>query len=103
MPSYGMTECMPISSPPVGYNPDRPGTSGQIVGPMCQIQNGNGEEMLRGEDHVGDIRVKGHPVMHAYENNPEETAKNFHNGWFKTGICTWTTTATSTSPAARRR
>ena len=43
MPSYGMTECMPISSPPVGYNLDRPGTSGQIVGPMCQIQNGNGE------------------------------------------------------------
>ena len=26
MPSYGMTECMPISSPPVGYSLERPGS-----------------------------------------------------------------------------
>jgi acyl-coenzyme A synthetase/AMP-(fatty) acid ligase len=39
MPSYGMTEVMPISSPPVGYNLDRPGTSGQIIGPKCTIRD----------------------------------------------------------------
>ena len=85
MPSYGMTECMPISSPPVGYNLDRPGTSGQIVGPQCAILDANGERLPFGEDHVGQICVKGHPVMHAYENNPEATAESFINGWFKTG------------------
>lgn len=28
LPSYGMTECMPISSPPLTYNLERTGTSG---------------------------------------------------------------------------
>ena len=87
MPSYGMTECMPISSPPVGYNLDRPGSSGQIVGPRCTIRDAaSGDEAPSGT--VGEICVSGHPVMRAYENNPEETAKNFigpGKAWFKTG------------------
>ncbi len=29
LPSYGMTECMPISAPPINYTLDRPGTSGR--------------------------------------------------------------------------
>ena len=29
--SYGMTECMPITSPPLDYQLDRPGTSGRAV------------------------------------------------------------------------
>ena len=41
--------------------------------------------MPYGEDHVGQICVQGHPVMRAYENNPEATAESFINGWFKTG------------------
>jgi len=84
MPSYGMTECMPISSPPVGYNLDRPGTSGQVVGPRCSIRDAaTGEELPA--NTVGEICVSGHPVMRAYENNPEETKKNFIGEWFKTG------------------
>ena len=51
----------------------------------CQIQDGDGKQQPFGEEHVGHIMVKGHPVMLAYENNPEETAKNFLNGWFDTG------------------
>ena len=31
LPSYGMTECMPISSPPHTYQLDKPGTSGMFV------------------------------------------------------------------------
>lgn len=31
--SYGMTECMPISSPPQNYSLDPTGTSGKAVGP----------------------------------------------------------------------
>merc|ERR550514_1191196 len=45
MPSYGMTECMPISSPPVGFALDKVGSSGQIVGPRCSIRDTtSGEE-----------------------------------------------------------
>ncbi|KAJ5929825.1 NRPS-like protein biosynthetic cluster [Penicillium verhagenii] len=33
LPSYGMTECMPIAAPPKDYTLDRHGTSGRIVGP----------------------------------------------------------------------
>lgn len=64
MPSYGMTECMPIASPPVGFNLEKPGSSGQIVGPRCQIQDDEGIEKPLGE--VGHIMVKGHPVMHHF-------------------------------------
>merc|ERR1719502_410895 len=39
LPSYGMTECMPISTPPNDYKLDRPGTSGVAVGPELLIAN----------------------------------------------------------------
>ena len=81
-PAFG-AQCMPISSPPVGYDLERPGTSGQIVGPRCQIQDGDGRQLPNGE--VGEIMVQGHPVTLGYENNEEENAKNFIKGWFKTG------------------
>ena len=34
LPSYGMTECMPIASPPVTYKLERPGCSGVACGPV---------------------------------------------------------------------
>jgi len=37
--SYGMTECMPISSPPQNYALDPTGTSGKAVGPDILICN----------------------------------------------------------------
>ena len=39
LPSYGMTECMPISSPPATYELEKPGTSGVPVGPEVAILN----------------------------------------------------------------
>jgi acyl-CoA synthetase (AMP-forming)/AMP-acid ligase II len=47
--SYGMTECMPISSPPQDYALDPSGTSGKAVGPDIIITN---------EDHT-DIETIG--------------------------------------------
>ena len=41
LPSYGMTECMPISSPPYDYELTKPGTSGVAVGPQITIFNSN--------------------------------------------------------------
>ena len=68
----------------VGYNLERPGTSGQIVGPACQIQDDAGNELPRGS--VGNISLKGHPVTRGYENNPKANAESFNaGGWFMTG------------------
>jgi acyl-CoA synthetase (AMP-forming)/AMP-acid ligase II len=37
--SYGMSECMPISSPPMEYKLDPVGTSGKAIGPQLCISN----------------------------------------------------------------
>ena len=68
----------------VGYNLERPGTSGQIVGPACQIQDDAGNLLPPGS--VGLIMLKGHPVTRGYENNPKANAESFNaGGWFMTG------------------
>jgi acyl-CoA synthetase (AMP-forming)/AMP-acid ligase II len=48
LPGYGMTECMPISAPPMNYKLDRPGTSGRAIGPELKILDGNGVESVTG-------------------------------------------------------
>ena len=85
MPSYGMTECMPISSPPVGFNLEKPGSSGQIVGPKCEIHDDEGNALT--VEQVGHIMVSGHPVMRGYSNNPDANKESFckDGRWFKTG------------------
>ena len=42
LPSYGMTECMPIASPPPDYKLDRPGCSGLAVGADIEIKDDKG-------------------------------------------------------------
>lgn len=84
LPSYGMTECMPIASPPSDYTLDRPGTSGKIVGPELQISDGSGAPLPAGT--VGYICVKGPPCFTGYEGNREATEESmFPGGWFNTG------------------
>ncbi len=38
-----------------------------------------------GEEHVGEIVIRGHNVMKGYFGRPEETAAALRNGWFHTG------------------
>ena len=66
LPSYGMTECMPISSPPLTYQLDRVGTSGVGVGPQLAIVTTQGEELPPGT--IGHIAVQGPPNFMCYEN-----------------------------------
>lgn len=81
LPSYGMTECMPISSPPHNYELTKPGTSGVSVGPQITIFNASQEMQPPGIE--GSICVRGRPCFHGYGNQPK--GETFKGGWFNTG------------------
>ena len=69
---YGLTECSPLLTVNFDYY-HRPNSVGKIVA-------GNEAKVVDGE-----IWARGLSVSSGYYNNPEETAKAFEDGWFKTG------------------
>jgi hypothetical protein len=89
LPSYGMTECMPIASPPPDYALDRPGSSGVPVGPALRICDEGGEALPTGS--TGRIHVSGCPLMDGYLGagkaapDSEPAGGNAGGGWFDTG------------------
>ncbi|KAI1340843.1 hypothetical protein F5Y15DRAFT_422716 [Xylariaceae sp. FL0016] len=85
LPSYGMTECMPISTPPIDYQLDRPGTSGISVGPELTVRDGNGNAAAPGV--VGCINVRGEPTFKGYlrSDGSLDTSALTPEGWFDTG------------------
>jgi acyl-CoA synthetase (AMP-forming)/AMP-acid ligase II/acetyltransferase-like isoleucine patch superfamily enzyme/acyl carrier protein len=86
LPSYGMTECMPIAAPPRNYNLDRQGTSGRIVGPEVAILTENGEPVSK-YGTLGHICIRGSPAFEGYltpEGKIDTSAFN-EAGWFDTG------------------
>lgn len=84
LPSYGMTEAMPLSTPPLDYTLDRPGTSGISVGPEISILDNSGGYCDPGV--VGRINVRGAPVFPGYLTPDGQIDKScFRNGWFDTG------------------
>lgn len=92
LPSYGMTECMPITSPPASYQLEKPGTSGVAVGPEVAILN---LKTLQPENagKSGPICVRGEPCFRGYgvlNNGEAATSQPVANsflpgGWFNTG------------------
>jgi acyl-CoA synthetase (AMP-forming)/AMP-acid ligase II len=91
LPSYGMTECMPITSPPSNYQLNKPGTSGVAVGPEICIMN---PTTLQKEDtgKEGAICVRGAPCFRGYGRAagsaaPQDQPANtfLPGGWFNTG------------------
>jgi len=87
--SYGMTECMPISSPTQSYRMNPIGTSGQAVGPDILISDEDHSRQLP-TGQVGNILVRGPPCFAGYENNEASNAESFYTingeqGWFDTG------------------
>jgi malonyl-CoA/methylmalonyl-CoA synthetase len=81
---YGMTEIgMALSNPYGGER--RPGTVGQpLPGVEVRLVAENGEDVT-GENEPGEIWVRGHTVFGEYWDNPEATAREFTDGWFRTG------------------
>ena len=65
LPSYGMTECMPITSPPATYLLEKPGTSGVSVGPEVAILSlATFKSLAPGVE--GPICVRGTPCFLGY-------------------------------------
>lgn len=86
LPSYGMTECMPIAAPPRNYTLDRHGTSGRIVGPDVAIMADGGRPHSQ-PCMLGHICVRGSPAFEGYL-TPEgkiDTSAFDGSGWFDTG------------------
>ncbi|KAJ2955650.1 hypothetical protein NQZ79_g8377 [Umbelopsis isabellina] len=81
LPSYGMTECMPISTPPRDYALNREGTSGLEVG--AEISIFIGEKPVAKNGTVGNIMVRGPPCFDGYEGI--DNKDTFIDGWFDTG------------------
>jgi acyl-CoA synthetase (AMP-forming)/AMP-acid ligase II/acyl carrier protein len=89
LPSYGMTECMPISSPPATYQLTKTGTSGVPVGPEVRILDVATLEPF-GANVEGPICVRGEPCFRGYgvqANDPTAAmpASFLKDGWFDTG------------------
>lgn len=84
LPSYGMTECMPISTPPIDYKLDRSGTSGVSAGPELAILDRAGSKTRASV--IGRICVRGNPLFAGYlvEGRIDNSAFTA-DGWFDTG------------------
>ena len=80
---YGMTETgMILTNPLQGER--HPGCVGQpLPGMEVRLVDDSGSIVRPGRP--GEIQVRGSSVFCEYWNNPETTAKVFHEDWFKTG------------------
>ncbi|KAE8153071.1 hypothetical protein BDV25DRAFT_127544 [Aspergillus avenaceus] len=92
LPSYGMTECMPITAPPLDYNLDRPGTSGVSTG--LELAIFPQESLIAAQKaksrKVGSIFVRGLQVFQGYLNHQQQGQSGIFDliqdgGWFDTG------------------
>lgn len=90
LPSYGMTECMPIASPPTNYQLDRPGCSGVACGPDLSIRDPFDRERELPVGQTGAVSVRGLPTFSGYETStdpfePLDTSAFSSEGWFDSG------------------
>lgn len=95
MPTYGMSECMPIASVPLGWEEHDNPTVGAVIGPELKIDPG---DLPDGPPGSGEILLLGPLVMPAYlpaqgatpTGSVQEEDSNkeaFKDGWFRTGDC----------------
>ena len=82
---YGMSETLLTLSNPYGEE-RRAGTVGfPVEGVIAEIRDEKGQPVALGES--GTLWVKGDSLMSGYWKQPELTAKEIQDGFFKTGDC----------------
>jgi acyl-CoA synthetase (AMP-forming)/AMP-acid ligase II len=81
---YGMTEtCGRITYEPMPPARRKPGSVGLPNGTEVGVVGDSGAQLAF--DQPGEIVVRGPNVIQAYENDPDENAASFINGWLRTG------------------
>lgn len=82
---YGMTEtCGIITSVAGPYFIDRPDSAGPYMPSFdAKVVDDAGNELPQGE--VGELWVRGSPVIKGYLNRPDATAETITQGWLHTG------------------
>jgi fatty-acyl-CoA synthase len=95
---YGLTETSPIISVnvPDFYNPggadfERRGRAGtEVLGVDLQVVDEDDKPVPKDNKTIGEIAVRSNVVMEGYWNQPEETAKAIHDGYFHSGdLAVW--------------
>jgi len=81
---------MPIASPPVTYQLDRPGCSGIACGPYLSIRDPRDLEHELPCGQTGAVSVRGLPTFQGYEVSPDlsvplDTSAFSSEGWFDSG------------------
>lgn len=83
--AYAMTEAAhQMCSNPLEPQPRKPGTVGPSAGPDVQIADLTDLVFLPASEE-GEIVIRGENVTNGYLSNPEANAKDFKDGWFRTG------------------
>lgn len=88
LPTYGMTEAMPIAAPPFSYQLNRPGSVGRVL-PTVSVEivdpTEGGNLPVVSDGTVGEVTVKGPTVFDGYENNTSSAHDFTERGYFRTG------------------
>jgi len=89
MEGYGLSETSPAICFTPFHGEHRPGSIGSpIWGVELKLITSDGSDIAdtsENRDAIGEIAVRGHPVMKGYLNRPEESADVLKDGWFRTG------------------
>ncbi|MFN0144897.1 MAG: long-chain-fatty-acid--CoA ligase [Dehalococcoidia bacterium] len=95
---YGLTETAPIITISTAdfHNPDgldyarRSHAGVEAIGCDIQVMDENGVPVPRDGQTIGEICARGNMVLKGYWEQPEETAKAIHGGYFHTGdLAVW--------------
>ncbi|UTP37761.1 acyl--CoA ligase [Phenylobacterium sp. LH3H17] len=82
---YGMTEtCGIITAVAADFFVDKPESCGRAM-PTFEVKVVDDEGRTLPPGQVGELWVKGTPVIKGYINRPEATAESIHQGWLRTG------------------
>jgi acyl-CoA synthetase (AMP-forming)/AMP-acid ligase II len=82
---YGMTEtCGIISALSLEFFMDRPTSVGPAM-PTFEARCVDGDGNTLGAGEVGELLVRGAPVIRGYLNRPDATAETIVDGWLRTG------------------